>query len=60
MQTSTTTSITGAMLGSAVGCVVVYLVEILATTDVPAAVEAALVIICTALVSLVWPANPPA
>lgn len=58
MQTSTTTSVTGAALGAAVGCVAVWILETALTMDVPMAVEAAAVIICTALVALVYPAEP--
>jgi len=58
MNTTPNTSITGAMLGSAVGCVAVWIAETAITIDVPAPVEAAIVIICTALVALVYPARP--
>jgi hypothetical protein len=57
MNTSTTTTITGAALGAAVGCVLVYLGELLAKVDIPGPVEGAGVIIATALVALVYPAS---
>ncbi len=60
MDTTTNTSITGAMLGSALGCVVAWIAETAMAMDIPSPVEAAIVIICTALVSLVYPANPRA
>jgi hypothetical protein len=44
------------MLGSAVGCVVVYLAELLARVDIPGPVELAIVVIATALITLVYPA----
>ena len=58
MNTSTTTSITGAMLGSALGCVVAWTAETAMKMDIPSPVEGAIVVICTALVALFYPANP--
>ncbi len=58
MNTSQNTTVVGAALGAAVGTIVVYLAELLATVDVPSAVEGAIVVVCTALVALVYPANP--
>ncbi len=58
MQTSTTTSVTGAALGAAVGCVAVWILEAALTMDVPSTVEGALVVVATALVALIYPANP--
>lgn len=58
MNTSQQTTVTGAALGAAVGCVVVWIAETALTMDVPSTVEGALVVICTALVALIYPANP--
>ncbi len=60
MNTSTNTSILGASLGAAVGCVVAWIAETALAMDIPATVEGALVVIATALVALVYPANAPA
>jgi hypothetical protein len=60
MNVNTNTSITGAMMGAAVGGLAVYLGELFGHVDIPSAVEGMLLVICTGLVSLVWPANPPA
>ena len=56
MNTSPITSVTGAALGSAVGCIVVYLGELLGHVEIPGPVEGAIVVVCTALVALVYPA----
>ncbi len=60
MNTSQNTSVMGATLGAALGCVVAWIAETALTMDIPATVEGALVVIFTALVALVYPANPPA
>lgn len=60
MKTSQETTVVGAALGAAAGTIVVYLAEVLATTDIPSAVEGAIIVVCTALVALIYPANPPA
>ncbi len=58
MNTSSITTVTGAALGSAVGCILVYLGELLAHVDIPGPVEGAVVVVATALVALVYPAPP--
>lgn len=55
MQPSQQTTVSGAALGAALGVIVVWLVEVLGRTDVPAAVEGALVVVVTALIALVYP-----
>lgn len=58
MPTSQETTVVGAALGAATGTIVVYLAEVLAKVDIPAGVEGAIVVVATALVALVYPANP--
>lgn len=60
MNTSQNTTVVGASLGAATGGIVVYLIEVLSKTDVPTAIEGMIVVVATALVALLYPANPPA
>jgi hypothetical protein len=53
------TSVVGAGLGAAVGTIVVYLAEVLATTDIPTAVEGAIVVVATSLVAYAVPPSRP-
>lgn len=56
MNTSTQTTVTGAALGAAVGCILVWLLETYAGSgDIPSTVEGAVVVVCTALIALVYP-----
>jgi hypothetical protein len=55
MHPTNNTSVTGAALGAALGCIVVYVVELLATLDVPSGVEGAVVVVCTAIVASIFP-----
>ena len=58
MQTSGNTTVVGAALGAAVGSIVVYLAELLGKVDLPGPIEGSVVVVCTALVALVYPESP--
>ncbi len=58
MNVSSTTTVTGAVLGSAVGCVIVYLGELFGHVDIPGPIEGFVVVIATALIALVYPPTP--
>ncbi len=60
MQPSTNTTVTGAMMGAATGGIVVYLAELFGKVDIPSPVEGMVLVLCTGLVALLYPANPPA
>ena len=60
MQTSQNTTVTGATLGGAVGLVVAWLLETYTAQPIPDFIQGAIALICIALVSLLYPADPPA
>lgn len=55
MQPSNQTTVTGAALGAAIGAILVWLIEVLSHVDIPSAVEGSILVVVTALVSLVYP-----
>lgn len=60
MHASQNTTVVGASLGAATGGIAVYLIEILSRTDIPSPIEGMIIVVATALVALLYPANPPA
>ena len=57
MTVNTNTTVLGAGFGAALGAIVVYLAETLSGTDIPAAVEGAIVVVVAGLVAYIVPPN---
>ena len=57
MNVNTNTTVFGAGFGAALGAIIVYLAETISGTDIPAAVEGAIVVVVAGLVAYIVPPN---
>jgi hypothetical protein len=57
MNVNTNTTVLGAGFGAALGAIIVYLAETISGTDIPAAVEGAIVVVVAGLVAYIVPPN---
>lgn len=51
------TTVQGAAFGAAVAAILVYLIEVLANTDIPSAIEGSVLVVVTGLVAYLIPPN---
>jgi uncharacterized membrane protein YeaQ/YmgE (transglycosylase-associated protein family) len=54
---SEVTTATGASVGAAVGAILAYVLEVTTATDLPAAIEGAVIVVCVYLVARFLPAR---
>ena len=57
MNVNTNTTVLGTGFGAALGAIIVYLAETISGTDIPAAVEGAIVVVVAGLVAYIVPPN---
>ena len=57
MNVNTNTTVLGAGFGAALGAIIVYLAETISGTDIPAAIEGAIVVVVAGLVAYIVPPN---
>ena len=57
MNVNTNTTVLGAGFGATLGAIIVYLAETISGTDIPAAVEGAIVVVVAGLVAYIVPPN---